>query len=127
MKKILLYTLLILTFNLTILIIPLLVFLISLSVPGVSIFDTFRWFYFPMILFSPILILILCYRIARRQIQRPWIAMFIAFIGFSPIWLAYMFLTSPWNWRDLGIVLLSPLFLSFIAIALAKYNNKFPQ
>jgi hypothetical protein len=104
-----------------------LVFLISLSLPGVSIFDTFRWFYFPLLLFSPILILILCYRIARRQTQKPWIAIFIAFIGFSPIWLAYLSLTNPWNWRDLGIVLLSPIFLGLIAIALAKYTHKFPQ
>ncbi len=122
MKKSILYTLLILTFNLTLLIIPLLVFLISLSVPGVSIFNTFRWFYFPLLLFSPVLILVLCYRLARRRAHNSWIAVLIAFIGFSPIWAAYLSLTTLWNWRDLGIVLLSPVILSLIAIALAKWE-----
>lgn len=124
MKQIFRYTLIILTFHLLVLLIPVIVFLISLSQPGISILNTFRWFYLPLVFLSPVLILTLCYRIACHQATRPWMAVISGFIGFSPIWLSYLALATPWNLRDLGIVIFSPIFLSLIAVVMTKFTNK---
>jgi len=123
MKQIFLYTLIIFTFHLLVLLIPVVVFLISLSQPGISIFNTFRWFYLPLVFLSPVLILTLSYRIAYQQVTRSWMAIISGFTGFSPIWLSYLSLATPWNPRDLGIVVFSPIFLSLIAILMAKLPN----
>jgi hypothetical protein len=127
MKQVILYALIIITFHLTVLLIPLIVFLIGLSLPGVSLLNTFYWFYWPYIISSPILILVLCYRIADRQTTRPWIAICTAFIGFSPIWLSYLSFTTTWNPRDLAIVLFSPILLGLIAMTMAKIATKNPS
>lgn len=126
MKQVILYTLIIITFHLTVLLIPLMVFLIGLSLPKVLFLNTFQWLYWPYIISSPILILVLSYRIAVRQTSRPWIAICIAFIGFSPIWLSYLSFATPWNPRDLAIVLFSPILLGFIAMTMAKIATKNP-
>jgi hypothetical protein len=118
--------LIIITYHLTVLLIPLIVFLIGLSIPGVSLLNTFHWLYWLYIILSPILILILSYRIASRQANRPWIAVCTAFIGFSPIWLSYLSFAAPWNPRDLAIVLFSPVLLGLIAIAITKIARKKP-
>ncbi len=124
MKRVLFYTLIMIAFNLTILIIPLLAFLISLSLPGLAIFNTFRWIYFPIFLFSPILLLTLCYRIGCLMNQKVWVALIPAFIGSSPIWLAYLSFVTPWNLKDLGVVLFCPIVLGLIAIGLAKITPR---
>ena len=124
MKQVILYALIIITFHLMLLLIPLFVFLISLSLPGVSFPNTYYWFYWPSIIASPVLILVLCYRIAIRQATRPWIAICAAFSGFSPIWLSYLFFTNPWNPIELSTVLFSPILLGVIAVIMAKINQK---
>jgi hypothetical protein len=126
MKQVIFYALIIITFHLTVLLIPLLVFLIGLSLPGVSLLHTFRWIYWPYIISSPILIFVLSYRIASRHANHPWIAICTAFVGFSPIWLSYLSFASPWNPRDLAIVLFSPILLGFIAMTMAKTASKNP-
>lgn len=119
MKKLFLYTFIIITFNLTLLIIPLLLFLLCLSVPSTSFFEVFHWFYLPFVIASPILVVILGYRIYKMT-HKPWIPPLMSWIGFSPIWLSYLMLTTPWNYRDMAIVLLTPLLLGLIAYVLAE-------
>lgn len=121
LKKIIFYTLIIISFNLFVLILPFLLFLLILSFPHSGIYDCFLWFYVPMLITSPLLTIICCYRLALKQNQQPWLlTMAISTIGFSPVWLTYLSLTSFWNTRDLLLVFLTPPLLGIIGYGLTK-------
>ena len=120
-KIIIFYTLIIISFNLFILILPFLLFLLLLSFPRAGIYDCFLWLYIPALITSPILTTIFCYRLAKKEHQRPWfVPMIVSTVGFSPIWLTYLSLTSFWNTRDLLLVFLTPPLLGLIGYGLTK-------
>lgn len=124
LKTIIFYTLIIMSFNLFILILPFLLFLLLLSFPRAAVYDYFLWFYIPALIASPILTTLFCYRLARMESKRPWfIAVIVSIAGFSPIWLTYLSLTSFWNTRDLLLVFLTPPLLGLIGYGLTKIRR----
>ncbi len=129
MKKILLTVLFIFSYNLFLLVLPILIFLGSLSFSSEIFIKFFPWIYWPFLFLSPILAIYLGLRIAiDKTLKVVWFTtIIINFLGYSPFILIYFLLNSLWNLFDYLLLVSFPISLGLcanLAGKLAKYYSK---
>jgi hypothetical protein len=125
LKKWVVYSLTIFIYNLFILILPLLIFLLDLSFSHGRIINTFLYLFLPFLLFSPVLAVGLSSRIAlNRDSGANWLyPVFINAVGFSPFWLVYLSLSSLWSPRDYFLIISIPIILGIFSAGLANFSR----
>jgi hypothetical protein len=119
------FVFIILSYNILLLIIPLLIFLASLNLSNETLVAIMFWIYGPFILLSPILTIVLGYHVAKDEVTPlGWLTpIFISFIGFSPFLLLYLLLSSLWSPLDYLLIVSLPILLGIIANFAALVNN----
>ena len=113
--KIIFYSFLIFVYHLLLLVLPLNFFLIGLKIPFIIKF--FPWLFYPFLLFSPILTVLLAIRSTPTGIKRfDWIyPIAVSVFGYSPIVGSYFLISSLNNSRDYWLVALFPILIGLIA------------
>ena len=126
MKKLFYFSLLGLTYNLLLLILPFVLFLLGISFSHNLYIDAFLWIYFIFLLSSPIFILVLAYRSfqlyhGHYRYMGPFL---VSFLSFSPLWYLSIQFSCLWGIRDYLSTLSVPLFTAILACTLANFRGR---
>jgi hypothetical protein len=125
MKKTLIFSFIILSYNILLLIIPLLIFLASLNSTPQALVNTILFIYSPFVLLSPFLTIVLGYHAAKVNVTPiGWlIPIIISLIGFSPFIFLFFLLSSLWSPFDYLLVIALPILLGLLTNFVAFINN----
>lgn len=114
-NKIILYPCFIFAYHLALLVLPINLFLIGLRFPMIT--QVFPWIFYPFVILSPILTLLLALRATPVNSRCfAWIfPVAVCLIGYSPLILFYYLIASLNNLRDYASVLAFPVFIGLTA------------
>jgi hypothetical protein len=129
MRKILHFTFIIFNYSLFLLILPMLLFLISLNFSDQTFLGVLPWIYSPFLLLSPLITIGLGYKIVedRFSLSNGLVPIVISLIGHSPfLWLYHLF-NSVWAPADYFWLIGFPVLLGLIADFLSLTAPSFRQ
>lgn len=129
MKKLIIFSFILLSYHILLLITPVIIFLSTLSFTPKKFLDGLYLIFLILAVFSPILTIALSYRISQENFfKKSWLApIIISFIGFSPFYFFYFFVSSLWNPRDFLLIVSFPILLGLIAFWIAKFQKFFKR
>ena len=122
MRKILLYTLIIFIYNLFLLTLPVMFFLAFTQWTMPDSLHFLPWLYCIFLLVSPILTIVLEYRMinGKMNLFNSLLPIITTFLGFLPFWVLYSFINSIWMPSDyllfLGLPILFGVFVDVLAV-----------
>lgn len=113
--KIVFYSFLIFVYHLLLLVLPLNFFLIGLKIP--FIIEFFPWLFYPFLIFSPILTVLLSIHSTPPGVERfGWIyPVTVSVLGYSPIVGSYFLISSLNNIRDYSLLVFFPVLIGLFA------------
>jgi hypothetical protein len=133
MRKFITYSFIIFSYNILLLILPIIFFLISIGYSNPFFLGILPWIYCPFLLFSPLLLFSLGFQYFKTS-STPWcwgVPIIMSLIGSSPFIVIYLLFNSLWDPRDflflLGLPILFGLFtdlLCFIGFSLRGFFMK---
>lgn len=114
-KKIILYSFLIFVYHLFLLVLPFNIFLIGLKIP--FIIEVFPWLFYPFLIFSPVLTILLSIRTTPSGNQQfGWIfPVTVSWIGYFPIFFCYFSISALNNIRNYSLVAFFPIIIGLVA------------
>ena len=120
-NKIILYPCSIFIYHLALLVLPINLFLIGLRIP--LIIQIFPWSFYPFLILSPILTLLLAMRATPANGHRfAWIfPVAVSLIGYSPLIAFYYLIASLNNLRDYASVLAFPIIIGLTAFGASRF------
>lgn len=129
MQKILLFTFIIFSYNILLLILPLLIFITSLSFANQILLNIIPWIYSPFVLLSPLLTIGLGYLVIRDRLNPfSWpIPIIISLISSSPFLWLYCLFSSLGNPIDYFLLIGLPVLFGLLADLIAFGANSFRQ
>jgi hypothetical protein len=129
MRKILFYSFIIFSYNILLLVLPLLLFLVSLSFANPALLNILPWIYCPFVLLSPLLTISLGYLLVYNKLNfLSWpIPIIISLIGYSPFLGLYRSLSSSGNPMDYLLLIGLPVILGLLVDLTALFAHWFRQ
>lgn len=123
-NKIIFYPCLIFVYHLLLLVLPLNFFLIGLKVP--LMIQVFPWLFFPFLIFSPILTLLLAFRATPAKSEPiGWVfPIAVSLFGYSPLIIFYFLVASLNNIRDYVLILSFPIIIGLIAFGFVRFSSR---
>lgn len=126
--KMVFYSLFIIVYHVLLIALPVNYFLIGLKIP--FLMDLFPWLFYPFLLFSPILTVLLSIRSTPSNIRHfAWIfPISVSLIGYTPVIGFYFFISSLTNIRDCCLMLFFPIILGLISFWGSRFlkSSRFP-
>ena len=125
MRKILIYSLIIFSYNILIIVLPLLLFLISLSFNNSALLNILPWIYCPLLLLSPLLTIRLGYLLVHDKLSPfgYFIPMIVSLIGNSPFLGLYRSFNSLGNPLDFFLLIGLPIIFGLLVDFLVLFDH----
>jgi hypothetical protein len=117
MRKIFLFTLTVFLYNFFLLVLPILIFIISLSFTGKGLLNIFPWIYSPFVLISPILSIILGYLVIKDNLNlfTGTVPIIMALIGNMPFLCIYYLFNPFFSLLDLFLLIGLPILFGILS------------
>jgi hypothetical protein len=117
MKKMLIFTVIILSYHLLLFSIPLLIFLASIYWSSEALLNIIPWILGTLVLLSPFLAIFLGYHLIINSITPigRLTPIIVNYIGYSPLLLLCFLLSSQWNPRDYLLFVSLPFLLGLLS------------
>jgi hypothetical protein len=116
MRKFISYSFIIFSYNILLLILPIIFFLISIGYSKPLFLDILPWIYCPFLLFSPLLLFSLGFQYFKHS-NPPWcwtVPTIMSLIGYSPFIVVYLSFSSLWDLYDFLFLLGLPILLGLV-------------